>query len=75
MLPERMRDYGGRHARNLAKRADGGDRYAERLKKALTICRGNKSAAARFLGISRGTLYKDLKRSGLSEYIREQRAS
>ncbi len=38
------------------------------LEKAMTVCKGNKSAAARWLGISRGTLYKELKETGLYGY-------
>jgi len=35
----------------------------------LSLCNGNKSAAAKWLGISRGTLYKELRRNGLDDYI------
>jgi transcriptional regulator of acetoin/glycerol metabolism len=42
----------------------------DRLKRALSLCHGNKSAAAKWLGISRGTLYKELRRAGLDSYIR-----
>lgn len=40
---------------------------AERIRRALEACGGNKSAAARWLGISRGTLYKELRRCGFAD--------
>ncbi len=40
------------------------------LKKTLVLCRGNKSAAAKRLGISRGTLYRELRNNGLDHLIR-----
>ncbi|MCK4537824.1 MAG: sigma 54-interacting transcriptional regulator [Candidatus Krumholzibacteria bacterium] len=42
----------------------------EKLNRVMSICRGNKSAAAKWLGISRGTLYKELRRAGLGHYIK-----
>jgi DNA-binding NtrC family response regulator/tetratricopeptide (TPR) repeat protein len=42
------------------------------VRRALSLCRGNKSAAARWLGISRGTLYKDIKRMGLTDLINDR---
>ena len=45
----------------------------ERIKKALSLCSGNKSAAAKWLGISRGTLYKELRRGGLEDLIQDRR--
>jgi transcriptional regulator with AAA-type ATPase domain/tetratricopeptide (TPR) repeat protein len=71
MLPERL--LSGR-ARLLSTEADpssAGDRDG-RIRKALSLCNGNKSAAARWLGISRGTLYKELRRMGLGDTIRER---
>jgi DNA-binding NtrC family response regulator len=71
MLPERIRD--GRAASHVSsarlssirpRDAEPSD-AKERLMKALDFCGGNKSAAARWLGISRGTLYKELRRTGL----------
>jgi transcriptional regulator with AAA-type ATPase domain/tetratricopeptide (TPR) repeat protein len=75
MLPERIRDGSGRRMASVMKRAEDGEEYREKLKRVLTVCKGNKSAAARLLGISRGTLYKDLRRSGLFEHVREKQAS
>ncbi|MCD6380036.1 sigma 54-interacting transcriptional regulator, partial [bacterium] len=40
------------------------------LMKLLKRCNGNKTAVARWLGISRSTLYKELKRVGLNDMIR-----
>ncbi len=42
----------------------------QRLESAMSICKGNKSAAARWLGISRGKLYKELKKTGLYRFYR-----
>ncbi|MBU8923032.1 MAG: sigma 54-interacting transcriptional regulator [Bacteroidales bacterium] len=42
----------------------------EKLNRIMSICRGNKSAAAKWMGISRGTLYKELRRAGLGHYIK-----
>jgi transcriptional regulator with AAA-type ATPase domain/tetratricopeptide (TPR) repeat protein len=70
MLPERIR--GGQDAPGAAAarlRGEASVEAAGRLKKALELCSGNKSAAARWLGISRGTLYKELRRSGLIGFI------
>jgi transcriptional regulator with AAA-type ATPase domain/tetratricopeptide (TPR) repeat protein len=76
MLPERIRKgHGGleacaeRHRENS--RLDAG----RRLRRALDLCGGNKSAAARWLGISRGTLYKELRRSGLLDLINNRSGS
>jgi len=76
MLPERIRNgravshvSSARHS--TAGQLSAGPRNAEpsdakqRLEKALDLCGGNKSATARWLGISRGTLYKELRRAGL----------
>jgi transcriptional regulator with PAS, ATPase and Fis domain len=71
MLPENTRN--GRERSNgvtALSSGDHGDSMTERLERILSLCSGNKSAAARFLGISRGTLYKELRRSGLEGYIR-----
>ncbi len=76
MLPERMRD-GNLSSRGVSALESGGSEVAisDRLKRALSLCGGNKSAAARLLGISRGTLYKELRRSGLGDYIRPPAAT
>lgn len=42
------------------------------LRRALTVCKGNKTAAARWLGISRGTLYKALRRKGMTHLIQQR---
>jgi PAS domain S-box-containing protein len=44
----------------------GGDNEKERILVALTACRGNKTAAAKQLGISRVTLWKKLKKYEIS---------
>jgi transcriptional regulator with PAS, ATPase and Fis domain len=72
MLPERIRDR-FETDRGIAESKQDMQEHGsnnEKLKKVMNICRGNKAAAARWLGISRGTLYKELKRSGLGYYIR-----
>jgi two-component system response regulator AtoC len=71
MLPERL--ISGK-ARRSAAEAEAGSLgiWEERIRKALSHCNGNKSAAARWLGISRGTLYKELRRVGLGDIIRER---
>ena len=69
MLPERLLN--GRTRRLSTAAGSGGDRD-ERIRKALSLCKGNKSATARWLGISRGTLYKELRRVGLNDTIRER---
>lgn len=51
-----------------------GNRGEEILRKALDLCNGNKTAAARWLGVSRGTLYKELRRTGLHHFIRQRPA-
>ncbi len=45
--------------------ADARGERSQRLRRALDMCGGNKSAAARWLGVSRGTIYKELRRAGL----------
>jgi len=73
MLPERIKK--GNSASETTAARPAGDVSldgAQRLRRALDLCGGNKSAAARWLGISRGTLYKELRRSGLLGFINEQ---
>lgn len=68
MLPDRMKgDFPGQSA---WKSLPTGVCSRRRLESAMSICRGNKSAAARWLGISRGKLYKELKETGLYRYYR-----
>ena len=66
MLPERIKN-GNAASETSAARPVGEVTLdaAQRLRRALDLCGGNKSATARWLGISRGTLYKELRRSGL----------
>ena len=67
MLPERIKN-GNAASEKSAPRPPLGEvslDATQRLRRALDLCGGNKSAAARWLGISRGTLYKELRRSGL----------
>ncbi len=68
MLPDRMRgkvvdrpDWNSPAPDDCSKR---------RLESAMNICKGNKSAAAKWLGISRGKLYKELRKTGLYRYYR-----
>jgi transcriptional regulator with AAA-type ATPase domain/tetratricopeptide (TPR) repeat protein len=66
MLPERMRaQCRASRAPTMRRGSEPASDLGQRLRKALESCEGNKSAAARRLGISRGTLYKELRRSGL----------
>ncbi|UCF05222.1 MAG: sigma 54-interacting transcriptional regulator [bacterium] len=75
MLPVRVRN--GAVSRNPEKQPylSYGSKSKVQLEKALTLCRGNKAATARCLGISRGTLYKELRRTGLEHFIRQKPAS
>ncbi len=68
MLPDRMRgEEAGQPDWNSSQP---GDCSRRRIESAMNICRGNKSAAARWLGISRGKLYKELRKTGLYRYYR-----
>jgi DNA-binding NtrC family response regulator/lipopolysaccharide biosynthesis regulator YciM len=67
MLPDRMR---GVPAGTGPAPAAEDDCSRRRIETAMNICGGNKSAAARWLGISRGKLYKELKKTGLDRYYR-----
>jgi len=70
MLPEKIREAGGLSAsRSPACAAAGGFNHESELRSALQLCGGNKSAAAKRLGISRGTLYKEMRRLGLAHMI------
>ncbi|MBN2183861.1 MAG: sigma 54-interacting transcriptional regulator [Candidatus Krumholzibacteriota bacterium] len=72
MLPERIRkgkDFHHCHEDFTEGLTDDGDMKIK-LNKVLNICRGNKSAAAKWLGVSRGTFYKQLRQAGLSHFIR-----
>jgi transcriptional regulator with PAS, ATPase and Fis domain len=68
MLPDRMTGDSTVRSEWDTPRPDGCNR--RRLESAMSICKGNKSAAARWLGISRGKLYKELKKTGLYRYYR-----
>ncbi|MBD3180251.1 MAG: tetratricopeptide repeat protein [Candidatus Latescibacteria bacterium] len=68
-LPERIR---GSKIRPDARRIINGSGRKEKketLLRLLKSCHGNKTEVARWLGISRGTLYKELKQAGLSHLI------
>jgi transcriptional regulator with AAA-type ATPase domain/tetratricopeptide (TPR) repeat protein len=66
MLPARIKETNGASELRAARlRREVVSEPVQRLRRALDLCGGNKSAAARWLGISRGTLYKELRRSGL----------
>jgi len=70
MLPAHIKDGHGAAEMPAARaRREALPDPAQRLRRALDLCGGNKSAAARWLGISRGTLYKELRRSGLLDSI------
>ena len=76
MLPERIKaDYCPTEAFATQRSGEAPSDATQRLRRALDLCGGNKSAAARWLGISRGTLYKELKRSGLLKFITDRSAS
>jgi transcriptional regulator with PAS, ATPase and Fis domain len=72
MLPDRVK--GSEPSKRSSLRninADGGSSEKKiSLLKLLKRCNGNKTAVARWLGISRSTLYKELKRVGLDDMIR-----
>ncbi len=71
LLPEKVRG-GNRRNRIAGSRLKVNGGTGERKKtllKLLKSCNGNKTAVARWLGISRGTLYKELKRAGLDDLI------
>jgi|GEM_PF-1338301 len=73
MLPERIKK--GNSAVEIPAVRPAGEvslDAAQRLRRALDLCGGNKSAAARWLGMSRGTLYKELRRSGLLGFSNER---
>jgi len=69
MIPERIRNWENSKVVTYSGTGElipsGDGSRIERIKKVLSLCNGNKTAAARWLGISRGTLYKELKRAGL----------
>jgi len=70
MLPARIKDAHGASEMPAARiKREALSDPMRRLRRALDLCGGNKSAAARWLGISRGTLYKELRRSGLLDSI------
>lgn len=74
MLPERIVKNRFYATQPQGKQLVDGGRGEEILRKALNLCDGNKTAAAKWLGVSRGTLYKQLRRVGLHHFIRERPA-
>lgn len=76
MLPERIGGDSCRSERitSCHQGCSDADREKIKLEKALLHCNGNKTAAARWLGVSRGTFYKGLKRTGLEHLIRNRPA-
>lgn len=73
MLPEKIRDKyrtAGMEESAETIEDDNREKMKRKLGKVLDLCKGNKTAAARWLGISRGTLYKELRRAGLEHFIR-----
>ncbi len=64
MLPDRIRTAAAATEAAGSRTAPKGDAVT-RLRRALEACGGNKSAAARWLGISRGTLYKEMRKYGI----------
>ena len=75
MLPPRLAGGERGPAPDALAMTAGGARTRESLRKALSRHNGNKTAAARWLGISRGTLYKELRRAGLEHFIRGPRTA
>ncbi|HMA76122.1 MAG TPA: sigma 54-interacting transcriptional regulator [Candidatus Krumholzibacteriaceae bacterium] len=72
MLPDRVKG-GGISRKSASENPDSGRNDSVKRNKLLNlskICEGNKSAVARWLGISRSTLYKQLKRADLENLIR-----
>jgi len=70
MLPARIKDAHGASEMPAARiKREALSDPMRRLRRALDLCGGNKSAAARWLGISRSTLYKELRRSGFLDSI------
>jgi DNA-binding NtrC family response regulator/tetratricopeptide (TPR) repeat protein len=76
MLPERMLvSSGARTPRPVIRNVGCGADHESKLRRALSLSGGNKSAAAKWLGISRGTLYKEIKRMGLADLINQRSSS
>jgi DNA-binding NtrC family response regulator/tetratricopeptide (TPR) repeat protein len=79
LLPDKIKK-----SRNVKRQGDesgiGGDssvsdEVSSQLKRMMVLCNGNKTEAARMLGISRGTLYKRLKSAGLQYMISRRSTS
>jgi len=68
-LPERIKGSGARLEAGSLIGGRGGNDRKRTLLKLLKTCNGNKTEVARWLGISRGTLYKELKQAGLNHLI------
>ncbi len=65
LVPVRLAGSGAGGPGGVGQGADARGERSQRLRRALDMCGGNKSAAARWLGVSRGTIYKELRRAGL----------
>ncbi len=78
-LPERIRKSEGRmksgYSVEMRRNARMDKEEGNNLRKVIIMCNGNKTEAAKILGISRGTLYKRLKQAGLDDMINRRSIS